>query len=133
MESKNEDALRYLMVIVDKLSSGLGSRNKKLCVEKGFIMMLLLNLNQKYRRIIGPRFFVDSMTNNLLFLRIVIGKHKRAITAVPRVSSGPGDDSLQLLGVNRLQSVVCVCYATTTSKAHGQSFGEILGTTIRED
>jgi len=89
--------------------------------------MLLRNLDRANGHINGARYVIESMTNNILFLKLAVGPHKGKLLALPRMPCGPGSEDFPIPGFTRTQFPVRVCFAMTTNKAQGQSFKQELG------
>lgn len=81
----------------------------------------------------GARYSVKKMTNNLMFLVSSVGKAKGVQLCLPRMLCCPGDDSFPVNGFTRAQFPVRACFALTTNKAQGQSFGGCLGIDLEKE
>ena len=88
-------------------------------------MMLLRNINTAQGHCNGTRYIVDGMStqHNVLYLRVACGPYKGRRLCLPRIPCEPGDDKFPVPGFQRLQFPIRVCFAITTNKGQGQSFG----------
>lgn len=70
VENENENALTYLMEMLITLSHGSAFPGHMLSLKKGFIVMLLCNLDTKNGDVNGTQYVVENMANNFLLLQI---------------------------------------------------------------
>ncbi|CDF36818.1 partial DNA helicase [Chondrus crispus] len=132
VESEDTNALFYPTEMLNTLTavSALSDHNLKL--KKGFIVMLLRNVDPATGHVNGARYVTENMTNNLLFLRVTTGSHQGNRLCLPRMPCGPGDDNFPIPGFTRTQFPIRTCFAITTNKAQGQSFGGCIGLDLRD-
>lgn len=75
----------------------------------------------------SSRFFIDSITNNALFLEIATvgkeGKRRNLLCLLYK----PGDDNFSIPDFKYTQFSVWLCFAITSNKAQGQSFCSTVG------
>ena len=134
VENENENQLRYPVEMLNTLTAGSALPDHKLLLKRGYPVMLLRNIDTENGHCNGARYIIENMTNNVLFLRLAIGSKKGARLTLPRMPCGPGDpDNFPVPGFTRTQFPVRVCFALTTNKAQGQSFGGKLGLDLREE
>lgn len=105
----------------------------KLTLKKGYIVMLLRNLEPAKGHVNGSRYIVEKMSNSLLHLKSACGEFKGERLLLPRVPFSPGDNQFPVPGFLRLKFPVQICFAITTNKAEGQSFNSSLGLDLRQD
>lgn len=76
----------------------------------------------------GTRYIVDGMPvgGTVLNLRVACGRNKGKRLSLPRIPC-EADDNFAVPGFVRIQFPVRVCFAITTNKAQGQSFGGRIG------
>ncbi|CDF35745.1 ATP dependant DNA Helicase Pif1 [Chondrus crispus] len=132
VESEDTNALIYPTEILNTLTAGSALPDHKLKLKKGFIIMLLRNLDLTSGHVNGARYVIEKMTNNLHFLRVTSGSHEGNRLCLPRMPCGPGDDNFPIPGFTRTQFPIRTCFALTTNKAQGQSFGGRIGLDLRD-
>ncbi|CDF41007.1 ATP dpendant DNA helicase [Chondrus crispus] len=134
LTKRNEDtnALIYPTEMLNTLTAGSALPDHKLKLKKGFIVMLLRNLDPATGHVNGARYVIENMTNNLLFLHVTTGSHQGNRLCLPRMPCGPGDDNFPIPGFTRTQFPIRTCFALTTNKAQGQSFGDRIGLDLRD-
>ncbi|CDF37017.1 ATP dependant DNA helicase [Chondrus crispus] len=134
LTKRNEDtnALIYPTEMLNTLTAGSALPDHKLKLKKGFIVMLLRNLDPATGHVNGARYVIDNMTNNLLFLHVTTGSHQGNRLCLPRMPCRPGDDNFPIPGLTRTQFPIRTCFALTTNKAQGQSFGGRIGLDLRD-
>ncbi|CDF39734.1 unnamed protein product [Chondrus crispus] len=132
VENENTNALIYPTEMLNTLTAGSALPDHKLKLKKGFIDMLLPNLDPAIGHVNGARYGIENMTNNLLFLRVTAGSHEGNRLCLPRIPCGPGDDNFPISGFTRTQFPIRTCFALTTDKAQGQSFGGRIGLDLRD-
>ena len=123
----------YCVELLNTLTAGSALPDHLLRLKKGYIVMLLRNLDAQVGHVNGSRYIVEKMTNNLLFLRLVTGTKAGARLGLPRMPCGPGDDTFPIPGFTRTQFPVRVCFGITVNKAQGQSFSGNLGLDIKDE
>lgn len=126
VENQDAHALRYPVEMLNLLTAGSALPDHKLRPKKGFIIMLL-NLDPQSGHVNGTRYIIEKMSNSLLYLRVATGSYQGNELCLPRMPCSPGDDTFPVPGFTRTQFPVRVCFALTTNKAQGQSFGGKLG------
>ena len=114
------------------MTAGSALPDHKLKLKKGFIVMLLRNLDPTAGHVNGARYVIENMTHNLLFLRVATGPHEGNILCLPRMPCGPGDDNFSIPGFTRTPFPIRTRFALTTNKAQGQSFGGCIGLHLRD-
>ena len=127
VENEDTNALIYLMELPNTLTAGSALPDHKLKLKKGFIVMLLHNVNPTSVHVNGARYVIENMTSNLLFLRITTVSYEGNRLCLPRMPCGPDDDNFPIPGFTRTQFPIRTCFALTTNKAQGQSFGGRIG------
>ncbi|CDF40386.1 ATP dependant DNA helicase [Chondrus crispus] len=127
VENEDTNALIYPTEMLNTLTAGSALPDHKLKLKKGFILMLLRNLDPATGHVNGARYVIENMTNNLLFLHVTTGSHQGNRLCLPRMPCGPGDDNFPIPGFTRTQFPIRTCFALTTNKAQGQSFGGRIG------
>ncbi|CDF33193.1 ATP dependant DNA helicase [Chondrus crispus] len=127
VENEDTNALIYPTEMLNTLTAGSALPDHKLKLKKGFIVMLLRNLDPATGHVNGARYVIENMTNNLLFLHVTTGSHQGNRLCLPRMPCGPGDDNFPIPGFTRPQFPIRTCFALTTNKAQGQSFGGRIG------
>ncbi|CDF77418.1 ATP dependant DNA helicase [Chondrus crispus] len=132
VESKDTNALIYPTEMLNTLTAGSALSDHKLKLKKGFIVMLRRNLDPTSGHVNGARYVIEKMTNNLLFLHVTSGSHEGNRLCLPRMPCGPGDDNFPIPGFTRKQFPIRMCFALTTNKAQGQSFGGRIGLDLRD-
>ncbi|CDF33944.1 ATP dependant DNA helicase PIF1 [Chondrus crispus] len=132
VESEDTNALIYPTEMLNTLTAGSALPDHKLTLKKSVIVMLLRNLDPTSGPVNGARYIIEKMTNNLLFLRVTSGSHEDNRLCLPRMPCGPGDDNLPIPGFIRTQFPIRTCFALTTNKAQGQSFGGRIGLDLRD-
>ncbi|CDF39898.1 ATP dependant DNA helicase PIF1 [Chondrus crispus] len=132
VESEDTNALIYPTEMFNTLTAGSDLPDHKLKLKKGFIAMLLRNLDPTSGHVNGARYVIEKMTNNLFFLRVTSGSHEGNRLCIPRMPCGPGDDNFPIPGFTRTQFPIRTCFALTTNKAQGQSFGGRIGLDLRD-
>lgn len=133
IENENNNVFRYVLEILNTPIHGSALPYYFLSRKIVIIFMLLRKLDSKHAHVNGTLFVVEEILNNFLFLQIVTGMSKGANLTLPRISFDPGDDSLTVLGLKRLQSLVQGCFATTKNKGEEYPFEEKLGVDLHED
>ena len=128
--SEDTNALIYPTEFLNTLTTGSALPDHKL--KKGFIVMPLRNLDPTAGHDNGARYVIENMTNNLLFLRVTTGSQEGTRLCLPRMTCGPGDDNFPIPAFTRTQFPICTCFALTTNKAQGQSFGGCIGLDLRD-
>ncbi|CDF36188.1 ATP dependant DNA helicase PIF1 [Chondrus crispus] len=132
VESEDTNALIYPTEMFNTLTAGSDLPDHKLKLKKGFIVMLLRNLDPTSGHVNGARYVIEKMTNNLFFLRVTSGSHEGNRLCIPRMPCGAGDDNFPIPGFTRTQFPIRTCFALTTNKAQGQSFGGRIGLDLRD-
>ncbi|CDF36294.1 unnamed protein product [Chondrus crispus] len=132
VENEDTNALIYPTEMLNTLTAGSALPDHKLKLKKGFIVMLLRNLDPATGHVNGARYVIENMTNNLLFLHVTTGSHQGNRFCLPRMPCGPGDDNFPIPGFTRTQFPIRTCFAPTTNKAQGQSFGGRIGLDLRD-
>ncbi|CDF33021.1 unnamed protein product [Chondrus crispus] len=132
VENEDTNALIYPTEMLNTLTAGSALPDHKLKLKKGFIVMLLRNLDPATGHVNGARYVIENMTNNLLFLHVTTGSHQGNRLCLPRMPCGPGDDNFPIPGFTRTQFPIRTCFALTTNKAQGQSFGGRIGLDLRD-
>ncbi|CDF35670.1 partial DNA helicase [Chondrus crispus] len=132
VENEDTNALIYPTEMLNTLTAGSALPDHKLKLKKGFIVMLLRNLDPATGHVNGARYVIENMTKNLLFLRVTTGSHQGNRLFLPRMPCGPGDDNFPIPGFTRTQFPIRTCFALTTNKAQGQSFGGRIGLDLRD-
>ncbi|CDF33589.1 Putativ ATP dependant DNA helicase [Chondrus crispus] len=132
VENEDTNALIYPTEMLNTLTAGSALPDHKLKLKKGFIVMLLRNLDPATGHVNGARYVIENMTNNLLFLHVTTGSHQGNRLCLPRMPCGPGDDNFPIPGFTRTQFPIRTCFALTTNKAQGQSFGGRIGLDSRD-
>ncbi|CDF32173.1 unnamed protein product [Chondrus crispus] len=132
VENEDTNALIYPTEMLNTLTAGSALPDHKLKLKKGFIVMLLRNLDPATGHVNGARYVIENMTNNLLFLRVTTGSHQGNRLCLPRMPCRPGDDNFPIPGFTRTQFPIRTCFALTTNKAQGQSFGRRIGLDLRD-
>ncbi|CDF77379.1 unnamed protein product [Chondrus crispus] len=132
VENEDTNALIYPTEMLNTLTAGSALPDHKLKLKKGFIVMLLRNLDPATGHVNGARYVIENMTNNLLFLRVTTGSHQGNRLCLPRMPCGPGDDNFPIPGFTRTQFPIRTCFALTTNKVQGQSFGGRIGLDLRD-
>ncbi|CDF40970.1 ATP dependant DNA helicase PIF1 [Chondrus crispus] len=110
VDNEDTNALIYPTEMLNTLTAGSALPDHKLKLKKCFI----------------------NMANNLLFLRVTTGSHQGNRLCLPRMPCGPGDDNFPIPGFTRTQFPIRTCFALTTNKAQGQSFGGRIGLDLRD-
>ncbi|CDF38639.1 unnamed protein product [Chondrus crispus] len=132
VENEDTNAPIYPTEMLNTLTAGSALPDHKLKLKKGFIVMLLRNLDPATGHVNGARYVIENMTNNLLFLHVTTGSHQGNRLCLPRMPCGPGDDNFPIPGFTRTQFPIRTCFALTTNKAQGQSFGGRIGLDLRD-
>ncbi|CDF39089.1 ATP dependant DNA helicase [Chondrus crispus] len=132
VENENTNALIYPTEMLTTLTAGSALPDHKLKLKKGFIVMLLRNLDPATGHVNGARYVIENMTNNLLFLRVIAGSHEGNRLCLLRMPCGPGDDNFPIPGFTRTQFPIRTCFALTTNKAQGRSLGGRIGLDLRD-
>ncbi|CDF37706.1 ATP dependant DNA helicase PIF1 [Chondrus crispus] len=132
VESEDTNALIYPTEMLNTLTAGSDLPDHKLKLKKGFIVMLLRNLDPTSGYVNGARYVIEKMTNKLFFLRVTSGSHEGNRLCLPQMPCGPGDDNFPIPGFTRTQFPIRTCFALTTNKAQGQSFGGRIGLDLRD-
>ncbi|CDF38756.1 unnamed protein product [Chondrus crispus] len=132
VDNEDTNALIYPTEMLNTLTAGSALPDHKLKLKKGFIVMLLRNLDPATGHVNGARYVIQNMTNNLLFLHVTTGSHQGNRLCLPRMPCGPGDDNFPIPGFTRTQFPIRTCFALTTNKAQGQSFGGRIGLDLRD-
>ncbi|CDF38382.1 ATP dependant DNA Helicase PIF1 [Chondrus crispus] len=132
VENENTNALIYPTELLNTLTAWSALPDHKLKLKKGFIVMLLRNLNPATGHVSGARYVIENMTNNLLVLRVTAGSHEGNRLCLHRMPCGPGDDNFPIPGFTRTQFPIRKCFTLTTNKAQGQSFGGRIGLDLRD-
>ncbi|CDF37506.1 partial DNA helicase [Chondrus crispus] len=132
VESEDANALIYPTEILNTLTAGSALPDHKLKLKKGFIVMLLRNLDPATGHVNGARYVIENMTNNPLFLHVTTGSHQGNRLCLPRMPCRPGDDNFPIPGFTRTQFPIRTCFALTTNKAQVQSFGGRIGLDLRD-
>ncbi|CDF40383.1 ATP dependant DNA helcase [Chondrus crispus] len=130
--TEDTNALIYPTEMLNTLTAGSALPDHKLKLKKGFIVMLLRNLDPATGHVNGARYVIENMTNYLLFLRVTTGSHQGNRLCLPRMPCGPGHDNFPIPGFTRTQFPIRTCFALTTNKAQGQSFGGRIGLDLRD-
>ncbi|CDF36554.1 unnamed protein product [Chondrus crispus] len=99
VESEDTNALIYPTEMLNTLTAGSDLPDHKLKLKKGFIVMLLRNLDPTSGHVNGARYVIEKMTNNLFFLRVTSGSHEGNRLCLPRMPCGPGDDNFPFLAL----------------------------------
>ncbi|CDF39890.1 ATP dependant DNA helicase [Chondrus crispus] len=99
VESEDTNALIYPTEMLNTLTAGSDLPDHKLKLKKGFIVMLLRNLDPTSGHVNGARYVMEKMTNNLFFLRVTSGSHEGNRLCLPRMPCGPGDDKIPFLAL----------------------------------
>ena len=128
----DENALRYPTEFLNSLSAG-SLPDHKITLKKGFIVMLLRNINTPQGHCNGTRYIVEDITPRLLSLSVASGKEKGKKFLLPRIPCGPGTDHFPVQDFSRLQFPIRVCFGVTTNKGQGQSFGGKIGLDLTDD
>ncbi|CDF40520.1 ATP dependant DNA helicase [Chondrus crispus] len=131
VENEDRNALRYPVELLNTPTAGSSLPDHQLKLKKGFVVMLLRNLNPNDGHVNGARHLVDGMSNSLLCLRVATGSHLGKPLCLPRMPCGPGDDNFPVPGFTRTQVPIRASFAMTTNKAQGQSFGGLLRLDLR--
>ncbi|CDF36420.1 ATP dependant DNA helicase [Chondrus crispus] len=76
VENEDTNALIYPTEMLNTLTAGSALPDHKLKLKKGFIVMLLRNLDPATGHVNGARYVIENMTNNLLFLHVTTGSHQ---------------------------------------------------------
>ncbi|CDF77532.1 partial DNA helicase [Chondrus crispus] len=132
VENENTNALIYPTEMLNTLTAGSALPDHKLMLKKDFIVMLLRNIDPTSGYVKGARYVIENVTNNLLCLRVTAGSHEGNRLCLPRMPCGPGDDKFPIPGFTRTQFPIRTCFALTTNKAQGQSFGGRIGLDLRD-
>ncbi|CDF37673.1 unnamed protein product [Chondrus crispus] len=132
VENEDTNALIYPTEMLNTLTDGSALPHHKLKLKKGLIVMLLRNIDPATGHVNGARYVIENMTNNLLFLRVTTGSHQGNRLCLLRMPCGPGDDNFPIPGFTRTQFPIRTCFALTTNKAQGQSFGGRIGLDLRD-
>ena len=125
--------LAYPVEYLNSMTAGSALPDHELKIKKGYIVMLLRNINPSDGHVNGIRYQVVRMTNNLLMLKSIMGVHKGKILSLPKMPCGSGDDQFPIDGFKRVQFLVRVCFGITTNKSQGSSFGGCLGLDLRDE
>lgn len=119
VENKNENALMYPMDMLNTLSHVSALPEDMLSLKRGFIEMLLRNLDPENGHVNKTRYIVEIITNKVLFLRIATEVRKGAKLTLLRIIYGPGDDPFPVPGFKRQQFPIQAHFSTTMRKAQG--------------
>ncbi|CDF39624.1 Helicase-like protein [Chondrus crispus] len=122
VENEDTNALIYPTEMLNTLTAGSALPDHKLKLKKGFIVMLLRNLDPATGHVNGAPYVIENMTNNLLFLHVTTGSHQ----------GNRLYDNFPIPGFTRTQFPIRTCFALTTNKAQGQSFGGRIGLDLRD-
>lgn len=95
--------------------------------KKDYVVLLLQNLQQNKRHMNGTRYIVKFMTDNVSFLGIVSGSHKKTRLALPRIPFDPGGGDFPASGFRRIQFPNRICFALPMNASQDQSFSGALG------
>lgn len=109
------------------------SQDHSLSFKKGFIMMHLPNLDPKSRNMNGTRYDLENIKKIDLFLLVEYEMCTGAKLTLLRISGCLATTIFIYCGSSVCSFQVACALALTTAKAHGQCFGEILETDLRED
>lgn len=126
VESENNNAPIYPIEMLNTLSHGSVLPGHMLSLKKGFILILLRNLDLKNGHVNETLYVVENMTNNVLFLGIDTGIRKGSNLTLPQISCRPGHDSFPVPGFKLLHFPVLEFFVIMKSTAQGKSFGEKL-------
>ena len=132
VENEDTNALMYPMELLNTLTAGSALPDHKLKLKKGFIVMLLRNLDPTAGHVNGARYVIENMTNNLLFLRLTTGSHEGNRLCFARMPCAPGEDNFPIPGFTRTQFPIRTSFSLTTNKAQGQSFGARICLDLRD-
>ena len=76
VENEDTNALIYPTELLNTLTARSALPDHNLELKKGFIVMLLRNLDPTAGHVNGARYVIENMTHNLLFLRVATGSHE---------------------------------------------------------
>lgn len=91
--------------------------------KKGFIFMILGNINTLEWLSDGKSYIVENIKPRLLYHNCSAGDDKGKRFLLPKILCPPGSENFPVPGVSMLKFAVRKCFSVTTNKAHGQSFG----------
>lgn len=131
IESKNE--LRSPMEMLYTRSHRSALSNLTLSLKKGFLVMLLRNLDPENGHVNETRYIVENMTNNVLFLRVTTGMQTGTKLILLQINCGFSDDSFPVQDFMHLQLPIPIFFAKTTNNAQGLLFEKELEVDLRKD
>lgn len=86
--------------------------------------MLLRNVNPRMGLLNGTMLQVLKTKKNYIIAKIITGKNRGYVAAIPRIDMMPSDTLLPFI-LKRRQFPVIVSYAMTIHKSQGQSFDKV--------
>ena len=119
---QNEDIV-YPVEVLNSLKFP-GIPNHKLCLAVGLPITLLRNLNQSNGICNGTRLVVSQLSKWVIEAKIITRSHVGHKVFIPRIVLSPSETKWPFV-LKRRQFPVCVCFAMTINKSHGQSLKHV--------
>lgn len=98
MNNHEEYNLRYLVVLLDSITSSASLPGHKLSLKKRYLVMLSRNLQPSIAHVNGETYIVKSLKGNVLFLCIATGNHEGKRMTTPSLQGGSEDDDVPTAG-----------------------------------
>lgn len=121
-----------MVELLDSFPGTASLSDYRLSLNKGYVIMLLRNLQPKKGHVNRKRHIVESMKENVLFLPVSTGNHHKEIRfTLSHIPCNPGDDNFPIEGFQCTHFPVRVYFALTINKAQVQSYSGAPGLDLR--